>query len=405
MLSWAANRLRVPPQRISLPDAPLREQQSPPSPAGTTFRLSHDTALDIDRADLIIEGDEGCSKHELLDSVNRNNWRTESPLRDPGKFEASESSICEPEHSGVECRSRTLLRLSIPRTKIRARSGSVQNIPAQTDRARGQGGRREQLYGIPGRASELNAFFATVTTEWIEGYLEVDDPYAGVEPRIFPPTVLCTTSSPSKAAQPGIPAKQEPSSLESSAALPVTLPPSDVPDSTAAEIPQPKDSEDQFPVSRTNEPVEPSARSGYVDGMSHSNSPPPNGHTYRLRWLMVHRVSVMIGSSEGTSSMGVGVAHTDHAINANARGVYDNVRSKHGTLFARKSPSLGGKKAGAQRDFGPVLEIEGIRAEWTPALFFLLGKAGAMVSLAGNYLGIDAFSRDRGCMTGRERRW
>lgn len=124
-----------------------------------------------------------------------------------------------------------------------------------------------------------------------------------------------------------------------------------------------------------------------------SRSTEPSRHTHRLRWLSVNKISVIVRSgeiadiraaaatAEGVANSGepesagviLGDAEDDGGPPKKGKSIVSTVGSS-----ARLS-QVGGAMAAVSSE--TEVAVDGVWAEWSPALFFLAGKAGAMVRM------------------------
>lgn len=258
----------------------------------------------------------------------------------------------------------TLLRLSIPRLALRASSGpnEAEEAPeAATPSGPGDAGQaaRGEGQGRAGSgASEPRVSRVSVSAEWLEGHLEVGDPGDG----------MSSATPEEEGVGAGSPAPPLPSSdPEVPGSNDRRRTKSEIPSSSRAisddPVGAPSGSEEEVPM--------PVPRSG-------SALLPRRSGGHRLRCLVARKVSVAVRPSRrsGGRAAGLEITASTPEDDGGAEGDNGSVQEDDG-LGDRCQPGAGGGAAA-----GPLVAVEGLWAEWTPALFFVLGRSGAMVSNA-----------------------
>lgn len=259
----------------------------------------------------------------------------------------------------------TLIRLTVPRVAIRVCSPSSVVLPG--GRGAGLGPRTREGGSAP---------TVTVTAKWLEGHLEMEDPGA----RVVPP-VPTPSQSPSPS---DIPVRLSPTTS--------TLGNADATVDGGAGGSPPFDEAPTVTAEGVSSSGQ--ARDGAVGSSEVRNDasrPPPlllgvpRGETHRLRWLAVRKLSFRMAEpppfpatsapddSRGAGTSG-GVASVDQRASVRRTSPGGN-RRDHGSGTPVGRPP-GVEAAGVEED---GVSVEGLWAEWSPALFFLAGKSGAMV--------------------------
>lgn len=282
----------------------------------------------------------------------------------------------------------TLIRLTVPRVAVRVCSPSSVVMPS--GRSAGFSARTREGASAP---------TVTVTAKWLEGHLEMKDPGARVVPPLPtpsqsppppPPPVTPAGSCPmtstlgnaetvdggaggspsfsalsdiaSSSGLPGIGAGCCEEAHSSSACAPSPSPvPTPVPPAAVVEAPT-VTAEGVCCSGKTEDGAVGSSETG---GGASRPPPPllgaPRGETHRLRWLAVRKLSFRMAEPP---SFPVASA-SDGSKGAEAGG---------GAASVGRTPGV--EAAGVEED---GVSVEGLWAEWSPALFFLAGKSGAMV--------------------------
>lgn len=317
----------------------------------------------------------------------------------------------------------SLLRLTVPRVAIRVCSPSSMGLPRGS--GAGLGARPRQGGAAP---------TVTVTAKWLEGHLEMEDPGVRVvpplpapsqsPPPLSPPSevvpVSVTLTPPSKVPLSTSPtastlvgantttggAGTSPPLSTSAVALSVSSSPcppesgerdGEKARSSPVCLPAPAPSAvvDEAPIAVTAARV-PSSRlsSGAGNDAGRPRPPPPSPpptllgatrwETHRLRWLAVRKLSFRMGEPASLPASFAG--------GLEGAGTSNGVPSADQTAGVRRSPPGGDRRDyGSDTTVGEMAEIEateveddglsveGLWAEWSPALFFLAGKSGAMV--------------------------
>lgn len=310
----------------------------------------------------------------------------------------------------------TLVRLNVPRIGIRACSAPAAHLPLPVSGESGEGTNHEQHALGAGWSEEGGGAgpSVSVTAEWLEGYLEMEDPGTIAVPPLPPPS-LSTSSplvppprgpmasavnrreintdggvggvplsslppppldkstchvAPLNGASKGCPKAYlcVPPSAASAAAAAASEPPASSVSETAATISGPA-GEQLTPRSAGD------ARRPSIQG-----SPP--GEIHRLRWLAVRMLSFKMGEDiAAATARPVPARSRASSAGSGVDAAEERAERDGGADGDRRCSGDGSQVVAVEQD---GVSVEGLWAEWSPALFFLAGKSGATVRRSWN---------------------
>lgn len=267
-------------------------------------------------------------------------------------------------------RATNLIRITVPRVGIRACSIPLPPPPTarprdsgrgkKVDAAGGGGGgggeRRDRPRGTRLAEGDAYGLAMTVTAESLEGHLEMDDPGASVAPISFPPFDKAEERDGPGVATP-------PSSTMSSTFSPDAL---SANRSTTGGLSAASGVAPSF-FAAVDEPQSSASSVGRSARSSAQARATPLRETHRLRWLAIRKVSFRTGAAKPANAQNAaGKSPTS------AQKVLGGRPGSGGSVL----PLLSGKVKAPEVE---GLAMEGLWAEWSPVLFFLAGKSGAMV--------------------------